>query len=495
MRTLRQQLLLVNLATVSAAILMAVVLMFSAELRTWKQALVQDIAIKADIIGNQCSAALLFNAPKDAEEILGALRADDQIEFAAIYTKGGMLFAAYRKGQTSAVVPGAAPMVGHAFGSDHLDLTRPILLHAEEAGLISIRVRLEHLHAVLFKYVTVSVAVLLLALLVASALLIRLQRTVTAPVTALVRLMERVSRDKDYSRRAEGAGPTELVSLAGSFNDMLAAIQNRDRDLERSLAELQDAYRKLEDLDRLKSDFISTVSHELRTPITSIKAFAELLAIRPGMIQSRKERILNTITAESDRLARLINDLLDLSRIESGVMQWRDHDMSVADVVRDAVAGVLPLAQKKHIGIVDRGGDGLPMIHADRDRIMQVVMNLLSNAIKFTPEGGTITVKTFRTGPPSGIAVSVEDTGTGIPSADLASIFERFRRSGDVLTQTEEGTGLGLAICRQIVEHYGGRISVTSEEGNGSIFTFVVPLNRPPSPRYGVHTDEIQPPS
>jgi signal transduction histidine kinase len=307
-------------------------------------------------------------------------------------------------------------------------------------------------------------------------LLARLQRTVTTPVTDLVRLMETVSQDKDYAHRATGAGPRELVALAEGFNDMLAAVQSRDRELERSLAELKIAYEKLEVLDRLKSDFISTVSHELRTPITSIKAFTELILIKPDMQKERQRKLLDTINSEADRLARLIGDLLDLSRIESGLMRWRDQDLDLDSVVRSAIAGILPLAQKKEICIEEELEAGLALVRADRDRIMQVVMNLLSNAIKFTPAGGRIMVGMNRVASPPGVSVSVTDTGRGIPSRDLQMIFEKFQRSGDVLTSTVEGSGLGLSICRQILEHYSGFIGAVSEEGKGSTFTFVLPI-------------------
>jgi signal transduction histidine kinase len=478
MRTLKRELILVNIAATGAALLVAIALLFSSELRTWKEALVRDISIKADIIGSQCTAALTFNAPKDAEEILRALQADAQIEHAVVYTANGTVFAAYRGRSGQGQVLKSPPAEGNHFTTDHLDLTRSIVLHEETIGSITIRANLDQLRTLLIQYGFGSTLVLLLALTASSGMLSRLQRTVTEPVTDLVLLMETVSRDKDYAQRACGSGPKEFVSLAGSFNEMLTAIQSRDRELERSLVELKKAYGKLEDLDRLKSYFISTVSHELRTPITSIKAFVELLLIKPDMMEDRKARLLETINSEADRLSRLIGDLLDLSRIESGVMKWRDQDVVLAEIVRSAVNGILPLAKGRGIQIEETVEDGLPTLHADRDRIMQVVMNLLSNAVKFTQQGGRITISTSHTASPSEIAVSVSDTGPGIPHDDLRQIFERFHRSGDVLTNTIEGTGLGLSISREIVEHYGGRIWAASEVGRGSVFTFSIPLER-----------------
>ena len=475
-KTMRQQLVLMNIAVTGVAVLVAIALLFVVELRTWREAFVKDMGIKADIIGSQCTAALTFGARTDAEEVLAALREDSRIEHAVVYTRQGEAFALYRGRRAVAPVPAVPPPDGHLFGSHHLELTRPVLLHEEQIGTISIRANLDDIRSALARYAAVSVAALLLALIVASVLLARFQRAVTVPVTDLAKLMEGVSRDKDYARRAGGQGPDELASLAESFNEMLAAIQNRDHELARSLFELQNANRKLMDLDKLKSDFISTVSHELRTPITSMKAFVELLLIKPNMPEQRKRMLLEVINDESDRLSRLIGDLLDLSRIESGGMGWRDEEVAPREVVEAAISGIMPLAQNKGLTIARTDQSDLPSLRADRDRLIQVIMNLLSNAVKFTPQGGRISVQTRLTGQPDAIEVSVADTGPGIPAGEQLRIFEKFHRAGDVLTHSVEGTGLGLTICRQIVEHYGGRIWVASEEGIGSVFTFALPF-------------------
>jgi len=479
LRTLKQQLILVNVATTGVALLVALALMFSTELRTGKETLVRDIAIKADIFGSQCTAALIFNDPGEAERILGALRADPQIEYAAVYSRSDALFASFGGRDLQNVIPKSPSPEGHRFGMDHFDLSRPIILHNDVIGTITIRASLKQFRAVLLRYAFASAAILVLSLLAATLLLTRLQRTMTGPVTKLVQLMERVSQDKDYTRRADVHGPEELVSLAGSFNEMLTAIQNRDRDLEHSLGELRNACRKLEDLDRQKSDFISTVSHELRTPITSIKAFVELLMIKRDMKAERKEKLLVTISEESDRLARLISSLLDLARIEAGTMTWRDQDVDLAETVRTTINGILPLAQRKEITIEQEVESGLPLVRVDGDRMVQVIMNLLSNAVKFTPHGGKISITVGHAAPPPGLAVSIADTGAGIAPRDLGRIFEKFHRTGDALTSGIEGTGLGLTISREIVKYYGGRIWATSEEGKGSIFTFTVPFERP----------------
>jgi signal transduction histidine kinase len=228
----------------------------------------------------------------------------------------------------------------------------------------------------------------------------------------------------------------------------------------------------------MKSDFISVVSHELRTPLTTIKAFVELVIMKPGMPEQRKMKLMRTINVETDRLARLITDLLDLARIEAGSMKWRIEEVSIEDIVRNVIASMELFFENKGLQVTTNFGSPLPVISADRDRLIQLVTNLLFNAVKFTPAGGAIHIAVRRESAPlPQIVVEVSDTGMGIPAGDLELIFEKFQRSGDDLIDTIEGTGLGLAIARQIVEYHGGRIWAASTIGKGSVFTFTLPLS------------------
>jgi signal transduction histidine kinase len=243
--------------------------------------------------------------------------------------------------------------------------------------------------------------------------------------------------------------------------------------------ELEEANQKLKEIDQVKSDFISTVSHELRTPLTSIKAFTELIIMKPKMPRDKRDRLLTIVNSETDRLTRLINDILDLTRIESGKLVWHMEQVSIVSIVETAVAGIQSLADKKGLTITTRTQQSLPLAFGDQDRLIQVLTNMLSNSIKFTPKGGNVRIDAFHEEMPSPrIVVAVSDTGVGIPACDQDIIFEKFHRSGDILTNPAEGTGLGLAITRQIVEHHGGKIWVKSKPSKGSTFTFTLPLPR-----------------
>jgi PAS domain S-box-containing protein len=269
------------------------------------------------------------------------------------------------------------------------------------------------------------------------------------------------------------------------------ALMNERLELQVALRtrELEDANRRLQELDSLKSGFLSAVSHDLRTPLTSILGFAKLVdrefgrAFEPlgreePVLSRRARRIrenLAVIQAEGERLTRLINDVLDLSRIESGRMPWREARVAPRELARQAVRAVRGrFAQKRGLALRVELDPGLAELIVDPDRILQVLINLLDNALKFT-ERGVVTMGAGLN--QAGEAVlCVSDTGPGIPAAEQASIFESFHQlAGDTLDGRPKGSGLGLAICSQIVAHYGGRLWVESEPGRGSRFSFSLP--------------------
>jgi len=322
----------------------------------------------------------------------------------------------------------------------------------------------------------IFLSLVLLTFLIAVLLgLIQIRRSLV-PIE-LLREATRKFGEKKFESRVTIRTNDEFEELGSSFNEMAASLENYLQIIRKSSDELREANEKLKTLDKLKSNLVTTVSHELRTPLTSIKANAELLLMKPALQDEKKLKLLNVINDESDRLSRLINDLLDLSRIEAGTVQWHTQQVSLNDVIPLSVEAVLPLAQNKGLHLTTTLDGTLPAILGDKDRLVQLVTNLLSNAIKFTPSGGSITVKAHEEQTPlPRIVVAVSDTGVGIPPEDITLIFEKFHRASHSMTDETEGTGLGLAIARQIVEHLGGKIWATSTQGSGSTFTFTLPL-------------------
>jgi signal transduction histidine kinase/Na+/proline symporter len=260
------------------------------------------------------------------------------------------------------------------------------------------------------------------------------------------------------------------AQLYRELGDLSRALEAKVR--ERTAA-LEDANRRLTELDRLKSDFVSTVSHELRTPLTSIRSLSESL-LTGDVPPDRQRQFLAIITQESQRLSRMINELLDLSRIEAGKMEWRMERLDLGRVVAETAGTHQPLFEERRIALVVAPPDGPAMIVGDRDRLIQVLTNLLSNAAKFTPAGGRVTVRTLIEDHQA--VVEVEDTGIGIPADAQEAIFERFRQAGDTLTGKPDGAGLGLPISREIAQHHGGTLTVQSRPGEGSCFRLSLPL-------------------
>ncbi len=281
----------------------------------------------------------------------------------------------------------------------------------------------------------------------------------------------------------EPLGIDEVMTIIDEASQVIAyshQLEEKQQELEAATTSLQAANLRLQELDRLKDDFISTVTHELRTPLTSIRAFSEILHDHPDIDDAERHRFLGLIIKESERLTRLINQVLDLAKLESGLAEWHPSELDMNEIVSDAVGATSQLFKSRGIVLEARFNSRAPKVNADRDRLMQVMMNLLSNAVKFCPEGtGRVEVRVDQAG--GLVRVDVMDNGIGIDRAHQGIIFEKFRQVGDTLTEKPAGTGLGLAICRQIIDHFGGRLGVESDPGRGSVFTFTLPAAPAPS--------------
>jgi len=277
--------------------------------------------------------------------------------------------------------------------------------------------------------------------------------------------------------------------LAEINRNLERLVLDRTRDLAQKAAELKEANQRLVELDKMKSAFLSSVSHELRTPLTSILGFAKLvdkefvkhflpLARKDEGLAAKGERIhhnLAVVTAEGGRLTRLINDVLDLNKIESGRMEWRDSFIPPAAFIDEAVSAVSGMFQQNpDVRLLVDIPSGLPPMRVDKDKMVQVLVNLLNNGAKFTRKGF---VRLEAGVDATDLTISVTDTGKGVPQADLEKIFDKFHQVlDDTIEDKPKGTGLGLAICRQIMEHYHGRIWAESTLGQGSVFRLSLPL-------------------
>ncbi len=264
----------------------------------------------------------------------------------------------------------------------------------------------------------------------------------------------------------------EIGVLGDKFNEMT-------KKLKRSYLEIEDSLEKLKEMDKFKSEFISLVSHELRTPLTSIIGFSELLIDRvPGEINMVQEEYIKNVQSSGQQLLEIINNLLDISKLQAGKLELVLSDFDIGGLISEIEGSVMPLINRKELNFENSIEDGIPMIYADRAKIKQTLLNLISNAIKFTPKGGFVRIDV------TGIVVqerpmlqiSVADTGVGIAAEDRTKIFEEFRQVDSTYAREYPGTGLGLSIAKRFVEMHGGFIWVESRPGEGSAFSFRIPV-------------------
>ena len=271
-----------------------------------------------------------------------------------------------------------------------------------------------------------------------------------------------------------------MLDEASQLRSDAQALEEKSQSLQQATAALRAANQRLEGLDRLKDDFMSSVTHELRTPLTSIRALAELMLDDAAMPAAQRQQFLAIVVVETERLSRLVNQVLDMAKIEAGQADWCSSDVDLVALVRQAAQTVRELLRDRGAEIELQLPDTLPTLRGDPDRLTQVLLNLLSNAAKFLPMVGGRVVLRLRSSE-TGATVEVQDNGPGVPVAQRALIFEKFRQGGDAANRPQ-GTGLGLPISRQIIEHHGGELLLLPERGQGACFAFTLPWPPPAVP-------------
>jgi signal transduction histidine kinase len=309
---------------------------------------------------------------------------------------------------------------------------------------------------------------------------------IVKPVKHLKEVSDAISAG-ELNVRSEIQTGDEFEDLSHAFNRMLrnlVSMQDRWRkvnaDLDRKVDELAQANMALYESNRLKSDFLATISHELRTPLNSILGFSEVL-LSSDQLSEKQHRWVSNVRTSGEQLLNLINDILDLAKIEAGKMQVRVEEFSIHDVCEGLMTMFRPMAEKKNIDLRGQVDPAVPLLRQDVTKLQQILSNLLSNAIKFTPEGGRVLLKAE--GDLGHVVLTVTDTGVGIAPEEQDLVFEKFRQSGNPLTREHAGTGLGLSIVRELSKLLGGEVLLKSELGRGSTFTVRLPFQLSQEPR------------
>src|SRR6266478_6266203 len=433
--------------------------------------LAMEISTLADITAKNCAVPVSFDHPEEAEATLAHLSSEAQVQAACIYREGKP-WAKYPKTLGDSAFPATLPEGSPRFDKDSLLVSRPILdPDNKPIGVIGIQATLEPMYARLRQYVGIVAAVLLVASIVAFVISTRLQGVISRPLLALSETAHVVSQKKDYGVRAQKQGEDEVGVLIDSFNDMLAQIQKRD-------AEVQEARVTAERANQAKSNFLSFMSHELRTPLTSIIGFSEMLLTEVEG-EGRREWAddLRRVHDSGRYLLELINDILDISKIEAGKMEVHLETFDVPTLVRDLREVMRPLLERKSNQLRIECREDIGMMQADRIKVRQCLLNLLSNASKFT-DHGTVTLSASRTGKNGSerFIFRVSDTGIGMTAEQMGKLFRAFTQADESTSRRYGGTGLGLALTKKFCQIMGGQVSVTSEPGKGSVFTIELPV-------------------
>ncbi len=364
------------------------------------------------------------------------------------------------------------------------------------AGAVAIKLPMEKtIHAINVNRAMLITAALITAIVAMLSSYIIVRYVIVKPVKHLRDVSDAIAAGRLTIRSQIETGD-EFEELSHAFNRMLynlvamqQALREVNNDLDKKVDELAQANLALFEMNRLKSDFLATMSHELRTPLNSIIGFSEVLS-GADQLNERHRRYAGNIQSSGRMLLSMINDILDLAKIESGKMEVRSEDFSIRDVCEALTNLSKPVAERKNITLECRIDEAIPLLRQDPGKLRQILYNLLSNAIKFTPEGGRVTLRARAEG--RFVVIEVQDTGIGIAEEDRETIFEKFRQAklpgqaDNVLTREYHGTGLGLSIVRELTKLLSGDVHLESQAGQGSTFTVRIPLLLPGNRKFEV---------
>jgi signal transduction histidine kinase/ActR/RegA family two-component response regulator len=476
----KRKLMVVILLTSSVALLLMGSALVIYERIAFRHALAVNMNVLAQIIGSNSTAALAFDDPKNAREILGALLAENQIKAAAIYDRNGRIFASFPDRVPLEQFPTRPGPDGHKFDRKELVMFEPIFQQGTRLGTIYLQADLGAMYSRFRVYGLLLLLVGVCSTLAAMVLLARLQRRISSPILELAKVATAVSRDQDYSVRATKQGRDEIGQLTDAFNEMLARIGESRAALAASEEDLRLANKE-------KDNFFAVMSHELRTPLTPALAAVAMLQddkTLPSNVRTELEMIRRNIEVE----ARLIDDLLDINRIARGKLDLHRQVVDVRLLLEHALHNYCGAAAKKNIRVSTEITATETHVFADSSRLTQVFWNLLQNACKFTPEGGAINVRVYNEyrriatnqpapsqtadGSLAELIVQIRDTGMGIRAETLPRIFNAFEQGARSRNRVFGGLGLGLSISRAIMEMHGGSITASSEgKDKGATFT------------------------
>jgi signal transduction histidine kinase len=414
-----------------------------------RSTLARDNEALVALVADNINAAVSFNNPDEARQLLRGLRAKPDVDKVCVYDAAGQLFADYGSaGYTCARTEMADPP---ATQQPHF-YTRPVVVGDRRIGSVALFTNERSLYEQMTALAMTAAAALFVSAVIAALLAVRMQRSISGPITALAVTANRVAETREFSIRATKTTQDEVGQLVRAFNDMLGEIERQNR---------------------IKDEFLATLSHELRTPLNATLGWLQILQ-KTNPSPDKVERGLASMERNARAQQRVVEDLLDVSRIVTGRLQMKSEVLDLRSVVTAAVEVVAEAAQNKGLTLQSIVPTEPCLVTGDAARLQQAMWNLLSNSVKFTPPGGSIDVRLTTSG--TSYVFTVRDTGIGMSREFLPRAFDRFQQADGSSTREHGGLGLGLAIVKEISELHGATVTAQSDGlGTGSTFTIRIP--------------------
>ena len=497
--SIKRKLVLMTMLTSCIALFLSSASFLIYDLVSFRNLLTQDLTTQAEIIGYNSAAAMAFKDEPAATATLSALTAKGDIVAAVLYSPDGKMFAQYfRAGKTLPdQLPSRSQNKGYRFQGQYLEVWHDVTLNGDHLGTLLLQSDMRQWSTRAKRYASICLTFVLVSTLLAFLVSSKLQKVISGPIMHLEDTMRIVSANKNYEVRAVKSYSDEIGSLIDGFNAMLSDIQQRDmalrgandelqtqtQELEEEISQRRQAQEELvkakhiaEEASRAKSAFLANMSHELRTPLNAIIGYSEMLEEEArDSANEESVRDLRKIQSAGKHLLALINDVLDLSKIEAGKMTLHLETFDLTAIVDEIVVTLQPAIEKNKNKLHVRLADEIGMMRSDVTKVRQILFNLLSNACKFTDHGSiSLDVERKLESGQEYIQFRVADTGIGIAPKQKQNLFQEFAQADTSIARKYGGTGLGLAISHRFAQLMKGHIEVNSEPGKGS--TFIVRL-------------------